>query len=115
VIKAIGHDNIRVNLQNNRYLFVGVVNSAFGSLQGEQRKAKAKEIAGVAYRSLPSRNSLQRVRVAFVIHKSYFLIFNYDDARASYAFTPQQLANGDKEGPSNGTGGTAEQWVDERR
>ena len=112
VVKAIGEDNVRVNLHNNSYLSVGVINSPLRKLPDELRRAKAKEIAKVAFQSLPSRASLKSVSVAFVIHKSYFLFFNYNDATDSFAFTPEELTQPQDLGRSAKGREAAEQGVE---
>src|SRR5262245_16136062 len=92
VAAATGHDNVRVNLHNDIYLTVGLVNSPLRELPDEDRKAKARDIARVAYRSLESRASLREVRVTFVVQATRFLVFSYTDATDVFALKPQELS-----------------------
>jgi hypothetical protein len=92
VAAHVGTDNIRVNLNNGRYLTVGVVNTPLKTLPDAERRAKAREIAQVAYSSYSSKASLETVGVTFVVHRSYFLVFNYTDATDYFVFTPAELA-----------------------
>jgi hypothetical protein len=91
VARATGHADVAVNLNNNRVLIVGLVNSRFGALPEEARRAKAREIAQVAQRTLSSRSTLDRIVVTFVVHRRYLLFFNYTNAMDSFAFAPGEL------------------------
>jgi hypothetical protein len=91
VAAAIHHENISVNLNNGRYLTVGIVNSPFKGLPPDQKEAKAREIALVAYKAVRSRANLERVGVVFVVRRTYFLFFNYNDATDYHAFGAREL------------------------
>lgn len=86
VAAATRHDNIGVNLNNGRSLTVNVVNSPFKELPDHQREAKAREIAGVAYKAFPGRATLEQVVVVFVVHTTYVLLFSYNDATDAHVF-----------------------------
>ena len=94
VAKATGHQTVRVNLMNGHALGIGMVNSPFGSLSEDQRRAKAREIATVAYRSFTSRASIDTVTVAFVVHRQYLFFFNYTNALDSFGFKPSEFESG---------------------
>ncbi len=93
VAKEAGTPAVQVNLMNGRYLSVGIVNSPVGKLPREEKQAKALELAKVAYRTLPSRSALEKVRVTFVVAERRFLIVNYTNATDGYTFDPGQLAD----------------------
>ena len=89
--KSLGHDQIRVNITNGRFLNIALVNSAWKDLPADQKHAKAIEIARLAYRSYPSRSALTAVSVTFAIHRTYLGFFNYDDTRDCFGFELPQL------------------------
>ena len=91
VAASTHHDNIYVNLNNGRVLTVSVTNSPFRALPDEERKAKAREIAGVAYRAFPGRAKLEEVAVVFAIQKTYVLLFNYNDSTDAHVFPASSL------------------------
>jgi hypothetical protein len=91
VAAASGHDNIGVNLSNGRLLAVSVINSPFKALPDEQRKAKAREIAGVAYKAFPGHAKLEDVAVVFAVHKTYVLLFNFNDSTDAHFFPVSSL------------------------
>lgn len=95
--KALGRDDIRVNLNNGHLLNIGVVNSPLNELPTEQKKAKAIEIARLAYNGYPSRYELTGVSVAFAVHRSYLGLFDYDDSTDSFNFEASDLTPEHKE------------------
>jgi hypothetical protein len=88
--KTLGQDAIRVNL-NNGSLNIALVNSPLKELPADQKRAKALEIARLAYRSDPSRSTLSAVSVAFAVHRTYLGFFNYDNSTDSFGFEIAQL------------------------
>ena len=51
VSKAVGGGNVSVNLNNGKYLYVGIVNTPLKDLPSEQKKAKALEVAKLSFKS----------------------------------------------------------------
>jgi hypothetical protein len=98
VAREVGEDNVQVNVNNDRYMTIGIINSPLRSLPDDQRRAKALQIAQLAFKTYPSRASLETVGVAFVVHRSYFF-FNVNDGRDYFAFSTAELA----EPPGRGT------------
>ena len=92
--KALGRDEIRVFLNNGRFLSISVVNSPLNGLPADQKRAKALEIARLAYDSYPSRSVLQIVKVTFAVHRSYLGVFSYDNSMDSFSFEIPQLKAG---------------------
>src|SRR5262245_12818580 len=92
VVLAVHEDNVNVNLNNGQYLTVSLVNSSLKELPEAQKKAKAREIALVAYKAFPSRSTLERVSVVFVLHRTSYLVFSYTDGTDYHAFSAQELA-----------------------
>ncbi len=81
VAAASATDSVHVNLANERFLSIGVINSSINGQPDEVRATRALELAKVAYASFPSRNKLQRVSVAFVKQTRRFLILTVSDGR----------------------------------
>jgi|ERR1700682_2235630 len=92
--KALGRDEIRVFLSNGRFLNISVVNSPLNGLPADQKRAKALEIARLAYDSYASRSVLQIVTVTFAVHRSYLGVFSYDNSTDSFSFEIHQLTPG---------------------
>lgn len=86
VAKAVHESNVNVNLNNEKYLTISLINSPLRVLTGDPKKAKAREIAEVAYRAFPHRERLERITVVFMEHRRYFLFLNYTDGRDSHSF-----------------------------
>ena len=92
LVKVLGYNDIRVKLMNGAFLKVEVVNSPLQELPAEQRKAKAMEIARLAFDADPSRSELKSVSVAFAIHRSNMLgFFNYDNSGDAFSFEVADL------------------------
>ncbi len=91
VVKATGHPTVQVNLANSRYLSVGLVNSPVRDRPEQERRAKALEIAKVAFRAYSSRDELVEVHVAYVTKRTYFLIVHHTDATDVFTFLPSEL------------------------
>ena len=99
VSKALDGAAVNVNLSNGKYLSLGVINSPLKDLAEKPKKAKAREIAQLAYDSYAPRADLKKVYVAFVIKKDYFLLFHYTDGSDSYSFAADDLARTSKATP----------------
>jgi hypothetical protein len=97
VKKASGTDNVTVNLNNGTSLSVGLLNSSLGTLPSDQKKAKALEVAQIAYRSYPQRAKLDEVSVAYIVHRTYLGVFNYTDSRDAFNFATSELQTPDKQ------------------
>jgi hypothetical protein len=91
--KALGQNNIGINLTNGTFLSVRVVNSPLNELPAIEKRAKAREIAQLAYGSYSSRSTLQAVNVNFGVHRSYLGIFNYDSSAGAFRFQASELAD----------------------
>ena len=91
VSSLVGTGAVRVNIDNGRYLSVGVINSPLKNLPVAEKEQKALEIARLAYMSYASRSSLQVVDVAFVIQGTRFFVLNYSDGRDSFRFQAVDL------------------------
>ena len=102
VAAATGHHQLSVNLNNGRFLTVGMVNSPFKELPDGQKEAKAREIALLAYKAFPSRTALESIAVVFVVHRNYFFVFNVTDATDYHGFAARDLAPGEPNAPSQG-------------
>ena len=92
VSKVVGSDNVSVNVNNGKYLTIGLVNTPLKELPAAQKKAKALEVAALAYRSYPSKSSVTDVNVVFVVRRSYLMVFNYTDATDVFMFSASELS-----------------------
>jgi hypothetical protein len=92
VAREVGDNNVQVNVNNDRYMTIGIINSPLRSLPDDERRAKALQIAQLAYKTYSSRASLETVGVVFVVHRSYFLFFNVNDGRDYFGFSTAELA-----------------------
>jgi hypothetical protein len=71
-----GQNNLQASLHNGRYLNLSFVDSSLAKLPSEQKKAKALEVARLAYNDYFERADLASVRVTFET--------NYDVGPAHY-------------------------------
>lgn len=81
---------VQINLNNGRYLNVALVNSSLRQLPVESRKARAREIAGIAFQGYPARAALESVTVTFKLDASAVVV-RYTDTRDTYRFAPADL------------------------
>jgi hypothetical protein len=89
--KAAGTDAVNVNLNNGKFLRIGIINSALGDLPADDKKAKVLELAKVAYKSYPKSAELEQVSIAFVTQKSYAGLVNFTDTSEVGNFKPSEL------------------------
>ena len=90
ITTAFGEPDVSVNVNNYRYLTVGLVNSKHAKVPAEEKRLIAKRVAGFAYAHYKSRDSLEKVNVTFVLQRS-FLLFNYADMRDVYSIDSNKL------------------------
>jgi hypothetical protein len=93
VSKAVGTSEVNINLNNGTSLVIGIVNSPLKALPTEQKKAKALEVAQLAYRGYPQAAKLDQVSVVFVAQKSYAGVINYKDTSDAFNFAASDLSN----------------------
>jgi hypothetical protein len=91
VATATAEKNVGVNVNNDRFLTVSLINSPLKHLGSDEKRAKAREVARIAYETYMSRSELETVRVVFVVQRRYFGFFNYTDATDGVAFRPDEL------------------------
>lgn len=89
--KALPKEAIYIRLMNTTTMSVRLTNSQLKSLPESQRKAKALEIARIAYQGDPSRADLREVAVIFAVHRDFLGVVNFDDARDVFRFETAQL------------------------
>jgi len=87
-------EELSLNINNDKYLSISIINSKLNELPIEQKKQKAREIAVYAVGSYKNSNELETVSVGYVIHKSYIII-NYTEAMEQYRFNVSELKNSD--------------------
>jgi hypothetical protein len=91
VRQATGNDDVAISLNNDRYLDIGLVNSAWNSLPSAAKAIKAREVAGLAVAAYPKRGSLALINVTYTTNRTYFLFVHYTNTTDSYAFDPATL------------------------
>jgi hypothetical protein len=104
VRRELGNTRVQVRLQAGKHLRIGVVNSTLRSLPDDVRRAKARAIAQAGFRSYGRQQSLETVAVAFVVHRSYFVVFNSWDATDVFRFLPPELSDTYSAGRDSGDG-----------
>jgi hypothetical protein len=92
LVRVLGHNEIRVLVNNGHFLSIRLVNSPLQDLPPDRKKAKALEIARLAYNGYRSRSDLKSVTVTFAVHRSYLLgFFTYYDSTDSFNFQVPNL------------------------
>ena len=80
IIKEVGVKDVRVVIQNGNCIGVSFINSKYNdeseTIQDEVRQRTLKLISS----NYPNNRRINMVWIAFVIHKSYFFVFNYTNS-----------------------------------
>lgn len=85
-----GQTALTVSLNNDRYLSVSFINSSLAKLPADQKKAKALEVARLAYNDWPRRDELVSVSVIFA--SSYDVgPVHYSNSLDNFAFQISEL------------------------
>ena len=87
----VGDKQVGVSLNNGKHLQVSLLNSPLKNLPPEEKRRKALEIAGLAYKSYSGRSGLETVSVVFRVEHTYLLIVHYRDSSDTFSFTPAEL------------------------
>jgi hypothetical protein len=95
VVAAAGTSDVKVNLNNGKYLQISLVNTSLKGLPDGQKKAKALEIAQAAYRGYSKASALENVSVVFLVQQTYGGIINYSNGTDTLSFTPSELSKAD--------------------
>lgn len=90
--RLTGPNDIRVVLNNGSLLGISVMNSPLRELPVAQKRAKALEIARLAYKSYRSRTDLRGESVVFGVHRDYLGIFRYENSTDIYRFEISELS-----------------------
>ena len=96
VVRAVHEDNVTVNLNNDRYLTISLINSPIGALATEPKEAKAREIAQIAFLAFPHRERLEQIGVVFMEQRRYFFFFNYSNGTDAHFFKASEFAPASK-------------------
>ena len=83
--------DVSVVIQNMNTLGVSFVNSAFNNLEKQEKAKRAQEIAIFIKKSYASIDQIKTIWVAFVIHKSYFIFIQYNNALDTFFFDKNRL------------------------
>jgi hypothetical protein len=91
ISRAVGTNDVNINLSNGKLLVISLVNSPLKDLPVDQKKAKALELAQLGYRSYPEMAKLAGVSVVFLVQRSYVGVFHYTDGSDAFKFVPSEL------------------------
>ena len=115
VAASVPGTDVNVNLVNGRYLDIALVNSPLKALPPDQKEARAREIALVAYRAFPARAKLQQVAVVFWIQRTYLFFFHFSDGTDYHAFSAEALAANGTSTSAQGRGAAGRAFAAARR
>ena len=90
VVSAVPGAKVQVKVMDGRFLNVALVNSAVSELPADQRQAKAREIAGIAFRAYPSRSSLETVAVTLGVNINAAVV-SYSSTTDTFKFSVNEL------------------------
>jgi predicted Zn-dependent protease len=97
-----GQTGLIINLNNNRNLNVSFINSELAKLPPDQKRAKALEVARMAYNDWPKRGELANVGVIF--QSSYDLgPIHYSNSLDNFAFQVSELTANEVSTPAGQT------------
>lgn len=91
VSRLVEPDIVRVDLQDGRYMRIGIINSPLRDLPVAEKQDRAVEIARRAYTSYQSKSTLEVVDVAFNIQGTRLFFLPYLDGRDSFRFQAADL------------------------
>lgn len=92
VIQASGHNQVQVNLRNNRFLQISLVNSPMGDKPAAEKAVQARRVAVAAWEACGCRGSLAEVSVSYRVLKSV-AVFHYSNSTDSYRFAAAELTS----------------------
>jgi hypothetical protein len=92
LIQTYHEDDVNIVIQNGNALGISFINSAFNDLPSKDAKeAKAREIAQFVKAHYARIDRIDTVWVSFVIHKNYFMVFNYTNSLDTFFFEKNEL------------------------
>jgi predicted Zn-dependent protease len=83
---------VAVNLNNRRFLTIGIADSPWQALPRAERQQKALEVARLAYTGLAPKVHLEVVTVSFEVRRTYFQFINYSKATDAFQFDVEDLS-----------------------
>jgi len=93
ISSTFDEQDVRMNLQNSRYLTIQLVNSKHGDQPEADKRALARRVAEFTYNRYSSRADLEALNVVFL--KSWSLVvFHYTDSRDTYHFDAKEFSRG---------------------
>ena len=93
LIRQYGEQNVNLLVHNTDTLDILFINSSFNGLERPEKELKAQEIARFVKRNYASIDHISTIRVAFVIHQSYFIFFQYNNAQDTFIFAKNRLSD----------------------
>jgi hypothetical protein len=93
----VAPSELKLNV-NAKHLTLSIVNSPLAQLPKAEKKAKARELAAVAYAAHPRRDRLQSVEVVFVV-QSKAGVLTLNNGMDAYSFEASNLKTGPQSPP----------------
>ena len=90
LIQAYHEDAVNLEIQNGHIVGVSFINSAFKDLPKTEKEGKARKIAQFVKEHYIAIGKVDRIWVAFVIHKDY-VIFSYTNGLDTFFFKKSEL------------------------
>ncbi|NEQ45303.1 MAG: hypothetical protein F6K00_17800 [Leptolyngbya sp. SIOISBB] len=82
---------MQVTLHNVNSVVISFINSHFNDLTETEKAAKAEEIAQFVKDNYDSVDKIDDIVVSFVVHKKYFLLFEYTNSLDTFTFKISEL------------------------
>ena len=83
--------DVQVTLHNVNSVVISFINSHFNDLTETEKAAKAEEIAQFVKDNYDSVDKIDDIVVSFVVHKKYFLLFEYTNSLDTFTFKISEL------------------------
>ena len=85
------HDEININLIDGKFLTVNFINSPFNDLKDKEREEQAHEIALFTLSTIKKDFKVEKIDVAFSIHKKIYFIIDYTNTLNTFYFDVLEL------------------------
>lgn len=90
VQQHVGSSAVRVTITSGTMLTVTVTNSPLRHLPAEQKKARTRSLARIAFDAYRQRDRLGSVHVVYLV-RAGFLFFTFSDGTDAHRFEPSEL------------------------
>ena len=83
--------DVQVTLHNVNSVVISFINSHFNDLTETEKAEKAEEIAQFVKDNYDPVDKVDDIVVSFVVHKKYFLLFEYTNSLDTFTFKISEL------------------------